>query len=173
MLKTFIRTVNNLCSPTFFKEIYRKQLYYLYEHTIPLREMRKGLNLEIHPTASFRFGENIIIEDDVVIDSNCCVWASENSKIVIGENTSIGQNAIIISSNHSFNGKDCYKDQPMVEKDINIANNVWIGANSIILSGVTIEEGAIIGAGSIVTQDVPEFTIAVSKSRDLEFIERI
>lgn len=172
MFNKIFGIIRNLCSPLFYKEIYRKQLYYLYEHTIPFREISKGENLEVHPTASFRFGKNITLEDDVVIDLNCCLWASENSKIVIGGNTSIGQNAIIISSNHSFKGKESYKHQPMMEKDILIGKNVWIGANSIILCGVVIGEGAIVGAGSIITQDVPEFTIAVSKSRELEFIER-
>lgn len=173
MFEKIIRIIKLLCSPLLYKEIFRKQLYYLYEHTVPLMEMKKGENMEIHPTASFRFGKNITIKDGAVIDSNCCIWASENSKIIIGEDTSIGQNTIIISSNHSFHGKESYKKQPMNEKDIYIARNVWIGANSIILSGVTIEEGAIVGAGSIITQDVPEFSIALSRNRDIEFIERV
>lgn len=138
-----------------------------------MKEMRKGRNLEIHPTASFRFGKNITIEDGVVVDSNCCIWASENSRIVIGENTGIGPNTVIVSSNHSFCGRDSYKSQPIVEKDINIAKNVWIGANSIILSGVTIEEGAIIGAGSIISKNIPKCTVAVPRSRDLKFARRI
>ena len=167
-----IRIIKNICFPAFYKEVFRKQLYYMYEHSVPLREMNKGVNLEIHPTVSFRFGKNIVIEDDVVIDLNCCIWASENSKIVIGENTSMGQNTIIISSNHSFKGKKSYKDQPMLESDINIARDVWIGANSIILCGVSIGEGSIIGAGSIITQDVPEFSIALSRNRDIEYIAR-
>jgi len=145
----------------------------MYEHCIPLKEMTKGLNLDIHPTATFRYGKNITMKDGVVIESNCCVWASENSKIIIGENTSIGQNTIIISSNHKFIGKESYKDQPMDEKDVNIAKDVWIGANSVILAGVTIEEGAIIGAGSIIAHDVPEFSIALSRNRDIEYIERV
>ena len=45
--------------------------------------------------------------------------------------------------------------------DIYIGNDVWIGVNAIILSGVTIGNGAIIGAGSVVTKDIPPFTVAV------------
>jgi acetyltransferase-like isoleucine patch superfamily enzyme len=46
------------------------------------------------------------------------------------------------------------------EQAVHIESDAWIGGNSIILRGVTIGEGAIIGAGSVVTKDVPSFTIA-------------
>ncbi len=172
MLRKLFRIIRNLCSPIFYKEIYRKQLYYMYEHCIPLKELTKGDDLEIHPTVSFRYGKNITLMDGLVVDSNCSIWASENSKIVISKNVSIGQNTVIISSNHSFYKKIPYTEQPEKEKDIFIGKDVWIGANCIILPGVKIGEGVVIGAGAIISQDISEFTIAVSKSRELRFIKR-
>ncbi|HJP18050.1 MAG TPA: acyltransferase [Nitrospinota bacterium] len=172
MSEKLFRIIKNICSPTFYKEVFRKQLYYLYEHCIPLKEMTKGDDLEIHPTASFRYGKNITLMEGLVVDANCSIWASENSKIVISENVSIGQNTVIISSNHSFYKKIPYKKQPESEKDIFIGKDVWIGANCIILPGVTVGKGVIIGAGAIISQDIPEFTIAVSKCRELRFIKR-
>jgi len=166
------RIIRNLCSPLFYREIYRKQLYFLYEHCLPLKEMQMGNNLEIHPTATFRFGENITIEDSVVIDAHCAVWASPNSKITVRENVGIGPNTVIISSNHSFGGRGNYLEQPLIEKNIIVEKNAWIGANSVILAGVTIGEGAVIGAGAVVSKDVPKFSFAVSPNRNLIHIER-
>lgn len=50
---------------------------------------------------------------------------------------------------------------PDSDGTVTIANDVWIGSNTIILKGVTISEGAVIGAGSVVTKDIPEYAIAV------------
>lgn len=50
--------------------------------------------------------------------------------------------------------------QPSTKGDVVIGNDVWIGVNSVILSGVTIGDGAIIGAASLVTRDIPPYTIA-------------
>ena len=63
----------------------------------------------------------------------------------------------IISGNHNF--ADKYKNinsQGFIKKDINIEDNVWIGCGAIILGGITINRGAIIGAGSVVTKYVGE-----------------
>ena len=49
--------------------------------------------------------------------------------------------------------------QPHIEKDIIVGNDVWVGANSVIVAGVNVGEGAIIAAGSVVTKDVPAYTI--------------
>ena len=46
------------------------------------------------------------------------------------------------------------------ERPVTLNNDVWIGANACVLRGVTIGEGAIVGAGSVVTHDIPPFTIA-------------
>lgn len=50
--------------------------------------------------------------------------------------------------------------QPATKGDVTIGNDVWIGTNTIILSGVKIGDGAAIGAGSVVTRDIPPYTIA-------------
>jgi acetyltransferase-like isoleucine patch superfamily enzyme len=50
--------------------------------------------------------------------------------------------------------------QPFVEKDIVIGNDVWLGSNSVITSGVKIGDGSVIAAGSVVTKDIPEYVIA-------------
>ena len=67
----------------------------------------------------------------------------------------------MFSSNH--NTKDVslpMNVQPWVERDIVIGNDVWIGSNSVILAGVKIGDGTVIGAGSVVTKDIPAFVVA-------------
>ncbi|CAL2060690.1 Hexapeptide repeat of succinyl-transferase [Tenacibaculum sp. 190524A05c] len=91
-------------------------------------------------------------------------------KIKIGNYCSIGQNVAIQESYHNYNnvtsyllGKNVFKDnniEDFVSKgDIVIEDDVWIGSNSIILSGVTIGRGAIIAAGSIVTKNINPYEI--------------
>ncbi len=80
--------------------------------------------------------------------------------ITIGSNTLIGPNCTIVSNNHKFD--DPEKDivsQGCTYQGINIGRNVWIGANCVITDGVTIHDGAVVGAGAVVTRDVPSNAI--------------
>lgn len=108
----------------------------------------------------------IIIGDNVGVSSSC-LWANES--ITIGNNVLIGGDCIIIDSDvHShynverrkgrapLNGK--YKIVPTAS--VVIEDDVWIGARSLILKGVTIGARSIIGAGSVVTQSIPADCIA-------------
>ncbi len=63
-------------------------------------------------------------------------------------------------SDRSFLNKanECYKDKELF---ISLGNDVWIGANSVIFTGVTIGDGAVIGAGAVVTKDVEPYEIVV------------
>lgn len=81
-------------------------------------------------------------------------------EVVIGENCLIAANCQIFdASGHSSQISNRLESQGE-SKPISIGNNVWIGANSIILPGVTIGDGAIIGAGSVVVKSIPSNVIA-------------
>jgi acetyltransferase-like isoleucine patch superfamily enzyme len=133
--------------------------WYIHDHVAPLAQMHQAGGGRIHPTASLRCGRNIRLGKHSHINQYCCVWASANSKIVLGDNLLMGPGAKIFSSNHGSEIGMPMNVQPAVEKDIIIGNDVWIGANSVIVAGVTIGDGAIIAAGSVVTRDVPAWTI--------------
>ena len=77
--------------------------------------------------------------------------------IIFGSNIRIGVNVCIVSANHGRDDYDCH-DQ---EGPIRIGDNVWIGANAVILPGVQIGSNVIIGAGSVVTDNIPGDSIAV------------
>lgn len=100
-----------------------------------------------------------------VINEYCNIRAS-GGQILIGSNTMIAQFVSIVATNHEVDTDqmmiDCNWAQ--VKNKIIIGNNVWIGCNSVILPGVTISDGAVIGAGSIVTKDVGLNEIYCSKA---------
>ncbi len=85
----------------------------------------------------------------------------QGGRIKIGPEVALAPHVTLVSSsspNHSFIGKeyDVSLDSPVV-----IQRGAWLGVNVVVMPGVTIGEGAIIGSGSIVTKDVPNFAIMV------------
>jgi acetyltransferase-like isoleucine patch superfamily enzyme len=82
-------------------------------------------------------------------------------EIIIGNNCAISQHITIVASNHGINKNTLIQKQPWITNNnhVIIKDDVWIGANSVILPGVTIEQGAVIAAGSIVTKDIPAYAI--------------
>jgi acetyltransferase-like isoleucine patch superfamily enzyme len=172
MLEKFLRIFKVLTNPHLYRELFRWHLYYAYEHAIPMKNIKVGNNPEIHPNISIRFEKNIALGDNIVIDMNCCLWASENSRITIGNNTGIGPGTVIVSSNHAILKNPVYTEGPMSEKDITIGNNVWIGANSVILAGACIGDNTIIGAGCVVSRAIPENSLVVAGNRTLSIVKR-
>ena len=112
-------------------------------------------------------GVNITLGKNVFINSNCKF--QDQGGITIGDNVLIGHNVVIATINHDLNPK---KRADMYPRPVKIGNNVWIGSNVVILGGVTVEDGAVIGAGSIVTKDVPKNAVAFgSPCKVQKFIE--
>ena len=100
-------------------------------------------------------------------------------KLIIGDNFHSGTNIIVITQNHNFEGNEIPYDSTYTCKDVIIGDNVWVGTGVIILGGVTIDEGAIIQAGSVVVHDIPKYAIAgghpakVFSYRDKEHYEEL
>ena len=89
------------------------------------------------------------------------IRAQINGKVIIGKNVMMGPEVCIYARNHAFDRLDI----PMnlqgfaPEKPVVIEDDVWIGARVIILPGVHIGTGAVLGAGSVVTKDVPDYAV--------------
>jgi acetyltransferase-like isoleucine patch superfamily enzyme len=80
--------------------------------------------------------------------------------ITIGDYVLIGPNVIITSSQHKYDMKGVpILFQGHEKKAVTIESDVWIGANAVVLPGVTIAEGTIVGAGAVVTSDTEPYTI--------------
>ena len=101
-------------------------------------------------------GKNIKIGKNVFI--NACCRFQDQGGIEIGDGSLIGHNTTIATLNHDFNPA---KRQNLTPSPVKIGKNVWIGSDCTILPGVEIGDGAIIGAGSVVTKSIPANTIAV------------
>jgi len=82
--------------------------------------------------------------------------------ITIGDNCLISQFVSIVASNHSIGRDRPMRDQPWDTQHtgVQIDNDVWIGAQTVILPGVHIQTGSIIAAGAVVNSDIPEYAIA-------------
>jgi len=98
------------------------------------------------------------IGDDVDLAYGVIITASGG--VTIGDRTLIGYRSQILSANHTVpEGRDRIFDAGHDKKPVVIENDVWIGANCLILPGVTIGEGAVVAGGSVVSKSVEPFTI--------------
>jgi len=98
-------------------------------------------------------GESLEIGDNVGINHYCFIGV--RGKIKIGNNVIFGPRVSVFSENHNSENLEIpIKEQGETRKTTTIGDNVWIGANSIILAGVTIGSGAIIAAGAVLSKDV-------------------
>ena len=84
----------------------------------------------------------------------------DDTHIYIGDYVMIGPNVTIATAGHPID-PDLRQRVAQFNIPVRIGNNVWIGANSVILPGVTIGDNSVIGAGSIVTKDIPANVVAV------------
>ena len=100
-------------------------------------------------------------------------------RVTIGDNFHSGVDVKLLTSNHNYEGTHLPYDKTVINKEIVISSQVWIGDNVLILGGVTIGEGAIIQAGSVVSSDIPALSIAggnparVFKKRDVAHYESL
>jgi len=103
-------------------------------------------------------GEGLIIGNNVGIAQNCFIQVRGN--VVIGNNVIFGPNVSIFSENHNFSNPELpVSMQGVSRKGVTVEDGVWIGTRAVILDGVNIGKNSIVAAGSIVTKDVPPYTI--------------
>jgi len=122
---------------------------------------------------TFKHGGEIIIGDYCFIGDHTKIWSAK--KITIGNRVLISHNVNIHDQvSHPLNSAERHADYKHIfekgsfqdsvdlkEKEIVIHDDVWIGFNATILKGVTIGKGSIIGAGTLVIEDVPEYSVVV------------
>lgn len=101
----------------------------------------------------------VIIGNDVVIGRYNIIGGK--NLIKIGNYCRLGSFVQILDTSHNFKKDILIKDQQAVIGETIIGNDVWIGVGAKILMGVTIGDGAVIGANAVVTKDIPSNAIAV------------
>lgn len=133
------------------------QQKYLEENNILAQLLgAKGENVSITPPMHFDLGFNTTIGDNTFI--NCNIVVLDTAKVTIGSNVFIGPNVSLICLIHLLDYKTRNEGYEL-SKPIIIEDNVWIGANVVILPGVTIKSGAVVGAGTVVSRDIEGDTL--------------
>lgn len=113
-------------------------------------------NAWINPPFYCDYGFNIEVGRNLFINYNCTIL--DVAKVNIGDNVLIAPNVSIYTAGHPLHA-DTRKTGYEYGIPVTIGDNVWIGGNSIIMPGVTVGCNSVIGAGSVVTKDVPDWTI--------------
>jgi acetyltransferase-like isoleucine patch superfamily enzyme len=106
------------------------------------------------------YGGSINLSRSVYLGQYVIIYG--HGGVEVGEETLIAMHTCIMSSNHQVPGRSkIIRQQSDVLLPTRIGRDVWIGANACILGGVTIGDGCVIGAGSVVTKDLPPYAIAM------------
>jgi acetyltransferase-like isoleucine patch superfamily enzyme len=118
-----------------------------------------GRNSTIECTGVIRdLGEGLVIGDDVGIAENAFI--SVRGKVKIGSSTIFGPGVKLFSENHNFSDLNIpVYLQGATKKGVEIGEDCWIGANTIILDGVHVGKKVIVAAGAVVNKDVPDYAI--------------
>lgn len=117
---------------------------------------KAGKNINIEHGAFFASGFEIEVGDNSGLGLNSRV----TGPLKIGDDVMIGPDVMIFTQNHETSRLDIpMRLQTAPKKGVVIEDDVWIAARVIILPGITIHKGAIVGAGAVVTKDVPQYAV--------------
>lgn len=151
-LKIWYR-ITGIITLAFFKLLYGRRFHYGKAF-----HRRAGFHVSIEDAGKLH------IEDDVFFNNYCSV--NVRSEVSIGEGTIFGENVHIYDHNHRYADPTIpIKEQGYTQAPIRIGRHCWIGTNTVILKGVTIGDNAVIGAGCIIHNDVPDNTIVMQNGQ--------
>ena len=117
----------------------------------------KSEDAHVNPPFYCDYGKNIYVGKNFFANYNCVIL--DVGKVIIGDNCQLAPNVSIYTAGHPVHpaARNTFYEYGI---EVKIGNNVWIGGGSTICPGVTIGDNCVIGAGSIVTKDIPAWSIA-------------
>lgn len=151
------------------KQFEYQELLYEYNHSHPtdvqkrqdlLKQMLAEVGQNCHIEAPFNAnwgGKNVHFGNNIYCNSN--VTFVDDGNIYIGDDALIAPNVVFCTAAHPIL-PILRKNNYVYSRSISVGKNVWIGAGVLVLPGVTIGDNSVIGAGSVVTNDIPENVIA-------------
>ena len=131
-------------------------------------QIAQGVTMRSFTSLEVFMGAILSIEEGVFFNDHCSIRCTE--KITIGRDTMFGDGVRIFDSNHKFNNYHVFKTA-MSSAPIHIGRDCWIGANTVILRGVTIGDNVVIGANCLIYQDIPSNSI-VTHSEQLKITSK-
>jgi len=133
--------------------------------------IRRKARLDLIPSKKFSIGYRTIIEDyaiinngmgDIIVGDRCAITSRVKlvGPVILGNLVTIGSGAQITGLTHNFEDiTRPIKEQGVTPNCTIVENDVWIGGNSVIIQGLRIGTHSIIASGSVVTRDVPQFSV--------------
>ena len=118
---------------------------------------KTGENFEIRSPFQCDYGYNIEVGENFFMNFNCVIL--DGAKVTFGDNVFIAPGCAFYTAGHPLDAEQRNKGLEYA-LPIRVGDNVWIGGNVIVLPGVTIGDNCVIGAGSVVTRDIPAGTVA-------------
>lgn len=150
---------------------YVRLLAPLYQHRGRGAKIYRSVRMDTPPYRKFHLGNHSVIESfccinnavgDIVIGDYTRVGLHNTiiGPVAIGNHVNLAQGITVTALNHNFENQEQRIDQQGVStKQVIIGNDCWIGANAVILPGVTIGEHCVVAAGAIVTKNVPAHSL--------------
>ena len=150
---------------------YVRVLAPLYQHRGKHSVIHRYVRMDTPPYRQFRLGDYSVVESfacinnavgDVIIGDHTRIGLHNTiiGPVTIGSHVNLAQGITVTALNHNFSDTTKRIDEQGVSTNpVTIEDDVWIGANAVILPGVTIGRHAVVAAGAVVTTDVPENTV--------------
>lgn len=135
--------------------------------------IQRRTRMDLFPYHNFKLGNASMIEDFSTINNGVGDVLIGNKTIIgigctligpvnIGNDVMLAQNIVVSALNHAYQDVSTPPSmQKVICKPIEVSNSVWIGANCVITAGIKIGKHSVIGAGSVVTKDIPDYSVAV------------
>ena len=172
------------CLFALFK-LFISKLFYGKKFVFDLNQhIHKGIIINIHGNGFCKFEKNICsynnckfsvyngaslsVGENTYFSGNTTITTTKN--INIGKNVLFGPGVVIVDFNHNYKSKSLINTQGLSSESIKIGDNVWIGANCIIMKGTEIGENSVIAGGTVVRDKIPSNSLVYNK-KDLTIKE--
>ena len=150
---------------------YVRMLAPLYQHRGKCSKIHRSVRMDTPPYRKFSLGDYSVVESyscinnavgDVIIGDHTRVGLHNTviGPVTIGNHVNLAQGITVTALNHNFADNNLRIDEQGVSTNpVTIGDDIWIGANAVILPGVTIGNHSVVAAGAVVTKDVPPHTL--------------
>lgn len=131
------------------------------EHVAARRAAGVHPDAVISPLASLRFVDRVAIGAKANVGPHCCVWGGwSRTWARVGAGALLSPGVVLVAGNHRIDAPGPVRDQGFDERDVEVGPGAWIGAHAVIV-GCRVGANAVVGAGAVVTEDVPDNAVAV------------